>query len=232
MTDSPQDMAEGMLTDGKLEVADVAAAMLSGLLKGAPPPAAAAARKRFLDAASTATKSRRKARRRGASSAGVRFFSIVESYCKPPPPPPRKKHFLDAASAMTQLRRKACCSGVSAAGRWPEHRASSILAHSHCETGTGSMMDAGQSTALPPHLTRPPFFASPSCLEVLAVLNAVSVTTCRAFELDGISNLHKRLMARRSTVQARWRRTHAAMLAMLMHDNQQRFSASCTIHLC
>ena len=65
-----QGMAEGMLGDPKLEVADVAAATLSGMLKVAPDAAAAATRARFLDAASVASSSRRNARRRGASSAG------------------------------------------------------------------------------------------------------------------------------------------------------------------
>lgn len=65
-----QGMAEGMLGDPKLEVADVASATLSGMLKVAPDAAAAADRVRFLDAASVASSSRRKARRRGASSAG------------------------------------------------------------------------------------------------------------------------------------------------------------------
>lgn len=63
-------MAEGMLADTKLEVANVASATLSGMLKAAPAEAAAATRARFLDAASAATSSRRKARSRGASSAG------------------------------------------------------------------------------------------------------------------------------------------------------------------
>jgi hypothetical protein len=65
-----QGMAEGMLGDPKLEVADVASATLSGMLKVAPDSTAAATRARFLDAASVASTSRRKARRRGASSAG------------------------------------------------------------------------------------------------------------------------------------------------------------------
>lgn len=64
-------MAEGMLADPKLEVANVAAATLSGMLKAAPAEAAAATRARFLDAANVATSSKRKARRRGASSAGA-----------------------------------------------------------------------------------------------------------------------------------------------------------------
>ena len=61
--------------DPKLEVADVAAATLSGMLKVAPDAAAAATRGRFLDAAGAASSSRRKARRRGASSAGEKALN-------------------------------------------------------------------------------------------------------------------------------------------------------------
>lgn len=82
---STQAMAEGMLGDGKLEVAGVAAATLSGMLKVAPPAEAAATRARFLDAATAATSSRKQARRRGASSAGAkRPLQIPHAGCATP----------------------------------------------------------------------------------------------------------------------------------------------------
>ena len=65
-----QGMAEGMLGDGKLEVADVAAATLSGLLKASSPVAAAASRTRYLDAAGAGASERRRAKQLGAARAG------------------------------------------------------------------------------------------------------------------------------------------------------------------
>lgn len=110
-----QDMAEGMLGDGKLEVAEVAAATLSGLLKGAQPPAAAAARKRFLDAASVATNSQRKARRRGASAAGGSTGSWNQHLA---PAVQQSPCVLEVASAATQLQRKARRRAASDAGEF------------------------------------------------------------------------------------------------------------------
>lgn len=62
--DTSQDLAERMLGDPKMEVADVAAATLSGFLRAAPPAAAAAARARYMAAVQDGMASHRLKRRR------------------------------------------------------------------------------------------------------------------------------------------------------------------------
>lgn len=59
-----QDLAERMLGDSKVEVADLAAATLSGFLRAAPPAVAAAARARYSAAARDASATQRLKRRR------------------------------------------------------------------------------------------------------------------------------------------------------------------------
>ena len=77
-----QGMAEGMLGDGKLEVADVAAATLSGLLKALSPVSAAASRKRYLDAAGAGASKRRRAKQRGAAQTGKAFHRVAMTWNK------------------------------------------------------------------------------------------------------------------------------------------------------
>ncbi len=80
---APQGVAVRLLSDSKLEVREVAATTLSGLLKGASPAEAAQLRASFLsdvDRLFPRSRKRQKAKA-GAEASGAALWMLAEHYC-------------------------------------------------------------------------------------------------------------------------------------------------------